>query len=65
MEFKDANIYFALRHEYAKVYDDYMYKEFIDFLDIGIKNRLTSDGTDMYEIIDEKKWFLAKIKYGI
>jgi hypothetical protein len=44
----------------------FMWKQFIKSLDLGIecvKASQIPDG-DEYRIIDEKKWLIAKIKYG-
>jgi hypothetical protein len=41
------------------------YSDFIKHLDIGIVPIIDRDViTDKYKIVNEKKWFLAKIKYG-
>lgn len=73
MEFEDTLIYLTFRKElrlYCDVpYDGIgqsKYERFIDSLDLGIKyKRVLDNGTDIYEITDEKKWVLNKIKYGI
>jgi|688.fasta_scaffold191878_4 hypothetical protein len=43
------------------------WKYFIKDLDIGIVCYDSNDWSpmDRYEIVDEKKWALAKIKYGL
>jgi hypothetical protein len=43
-----------------------MWKEFIKSLDIGIECIKSCEfpNNDVYKVIDEKKWLLAKIKYG-
>jgi hypothetical protein len=73
MEFEDTLIYLKFRKE-LRLYIDApydgigksKYERFIDSLDLGIKyKRILDNGTDIYEITDEKKWFLNKIKYGI
>ena len=74
MEFEDTLIYITFRKEfrnyigrpYRGIKENPEYERFIDSLDLGIKwKRLLDNGTDIYEITDEKKWFLTKIKYGI
>jgi hypothetical protein len=40
--------------------------EFIGSLDIGISPvKVRTTAKWKYEVVDEKKWFLAKLKYGI
>jgi hypothetical protein len=38
------------------------FAEFIKSKDLGITTQVPYD--DIYKIVDEKKWLLAKIKYG-
>lgn len=47
--------------------DDISWKELIIRQDIGIIHISLNvqKSYDMYKIVDEKKWALAKIKYGI
>jgi hypothetical protein len=71
MEFEDTNdtIYNIFKHEYIFSYpsrDDW--HVFINNKNIGIlHNRKYSrhHGWIIYTIVDEKKWMLTKIKYGI
>lgn len=37
------------------------WRKYVESLDLGVVNH---DNTHFYEVIDEKKWALAKIKYG-
>ena len=66
MEFKDsyARLYDALFHEYSlsSFFKEGKYYLFVEYKDIGLK---FSKAGGVYEIVDEKKWMLAKIKYGI
>ena len=39
-----------------------VWKDYVDKLDFGI--RLVEWSSDEYEVIDEKKWLINKIKYG-
>ena len=57
--------------EYRK--SDYFYKLFIDSLDLGVITNVTKDNerdygkgvhSDYYKVIDEKKFMLARLKYG-
>lgn len=73
MEFEDTLIYITFRKELRNYISgpyrgikESRYERFIDSLDLGIKwKRVLDNGTDIYEITDEKKWLLNKIKYGI
>jgi hypothetical protein len=50
------------RSEYITI----SYQSFGDFIntkDLGVNSVDTVN--DLYEVIDEKKWFLTRIKYGI
>lgn len=75
MDFEDCNevIYFCLRDLYhnsnfdkstpIKVND---WSKFIEYMDIGIVcNNADYLRPSLYTIVDEKKWVLAKIKYGL
>jgi hypothetical protein len=51
-----------------------LYPAFIDDKDLGVKTSITKENEmmygreihcDYYKIVDEQKFFLAKIKYGI
>ena len=59
------NEFLALAHNvYAKDYylkRDYFWVYFIEWKDLGIKAVGLSDE---YVIVDEKKWFVNKIKHG-
>ena len=65
MVFKDSyfTLYDTLFHEYSltSFFKDGRYTKFIKYKDIGVKYIECG----VYEIVDEKKWMLAKIKYGI
>jgi hypothetical protein len=55
-------------HDYTHMINEWV--KFISYLDMGIEfvqfNRYKKYNVyDAYEIIDEKKWLLAKLKYGI
>jgi len=61
-KFKNKDLYFKFRNEFFKS-NTAFFEQFIKNLDIGI---LVEDFyLDIYKIIDEKKWVLYKIKYGI
>jgi hypothetical protein len=58
--FVNTKILIAVAKEFANsTYDGY--KEFIVSKDFGIVH---IEG-NIYKIIDEKKWLLAKLKYGL
>jgi hypothetical protein len=62
MEFKDKKVYFAFRNDYL-THKSSSWNFFIEDLNIGI---ICLDYyKDLYKIVDEKKWLLTKIKYGI
>jgi hypothetical protein len=65
MEFNYVNvkIYYSLFCEYylTSFFKNGMYNHFVDYKNIGVKYI----GFGVYEVVDEKKWMLAKIKYGI
>lgn len=51
-----------------------LYKKFIEDKDLGLVTNVTKANeatygreirSDYYKIVDEKKWMLAKLKYGI
>lgn len=72
MEFKDVNdvIYSTLYEEYSSRDNFYnsSWNEFLLNYDIGIQDVATGlqyVGSSNYTIIDEKKWLMAKLKYGI
>ena len=67
MEFedKDFKIYRALQDEFHRFERD-DYDSFLAMKDIGIKYIVKYISSfHHYEIVDNKKWILAKIKYGI
>jgi hypothetical protein len=69
MEFENKKVWLNLKQKFFDEVEldgkeiSIHWKAFIDGLDIGI-NCLTWV-FDKYTIIDEKKWTVAKIKYGI
>jgi hypothetical protein len=54
----NENIYNFLKEEFLRT--EWNWDKFIENKDLGIMHFVD----DEYEIIDEKKWTLAKIKYG-
>ena len=74
MAFRINNIYKTFSSEWVKYkYDNFdklityeNWKDFIKIKDLGIVcvSSYPSANQDEYEIIDEKKWILTKIKYG-
>ena len=64
--FKTNSVYDSFRKEWIAAYS-IVWSEFIEEKDIGIK--AVEDSiflvTHEYEVIDEKKWLIARIKYGI
>lgn len=69
MRFEDklGAIYRFFRKEYIASSFEY-YAEFLESKDIGIiriDDYIRTDFTYLYEIVDEKKWALSRIKYGI
>lgn len=62
---KCFEIFFVFRHEYINTpyRSRSLFKDFIDTKDLGVS--VVDFAHDLYEITDEKKWFLNKIKYGI
>lgn len=71
MEFKDIDykLYSIVKSErnLVKVRNNPMlaWRDYIDFKDMGISHIGHYKEYDLYEITDEKKWTLNKIKYGI
>jgi len=55
---ENENIYNFLKEEFLRT--EWNWDKFIENKDLGIMHFVD----DEYEIIDEKKWTLAKIKYG-
>ena len=67
MEFEDRGfkVYRALQDEFRS-YKNSDYVSFLAMKDIGIKYIVKYISSfHHYEIVDKKKWILAKIKYGI
>ena len=65
---KGARIYsvFSIEYRTSNAFNNgFGWKEFIDFKDLGIRHIKTGIDNDLYNVVDEKKWLLAKIKYGI
>lgn len=54
----NENIYNFLKEEFLRT--EWNWDKFIENKDLGIMHFVD----DEYEIIDEKKWLLNKIKYG-
>jgi hypothetical protein len=72
MEFKDSNIYRVFLNEFSTLvkstnseinYSNTSYIKFIQMKDLGII--CLSWSAAAYTVIDEKKWLLSKIKYGL
>jgi hypothetical protein len=53
---------FWFEYHTSNIFD---WKEFIDLKDLGIRYIKRGISNDLYNVVDEKKWLLAKIKYGI
>lgn len=64
MEFEDVQdkVYGALCDEYSQ--SDKKWGEFILYKNLGIEYKPVFH-SNTYKIIDEKKWLLTKIKYGL
>jgi hypothetical protein len=66
--FSNCAIYTSLRDEFIEFKDWNSWREFIDYKDIGIKvsgrNKKSNNGYYRYTIVDDKKWFITKLKYG-
>ena len=65
-DFRDVNdtIYLALREEfYSLSYKKFGWHSFITYKDLGIN--CVNYYSNLYKIVDHKKWLLAKLKYGI
>ena len=59
---KCYEIFHVFRHEYiALSYTSF--KDFLDTKDLGVS--VVDFAHDIYEVTDKKKWFLARIKYGL
>ena len=74
MEFRNLSIYQIFDYQFKTFYfnnynelfcksDDYFFTQFLLSEDLGII--CLSWARDEYKVIDEKKWVLARIKYGI
>ena len=72
MEYKGSKIrclelyYVIFRDEWISISNKsdntQSWKHFIESKDLGVK--CISHSEDKYEVIDENKWFLTRIKYG-
>lgn len=62
--FFNKNILKTFRLEYMLESKLSSWKKFIESKDLGIICVSYSSLDDEYEIIDEKKWLLSKLKYG-
>lgn len=62
---KCYEIFLVFRQEFMKIphRSRPLFKDFIDTKDLGVS--VVDFALDLYEITDNKKWFLNKIKYGI
>jgi hypothetical protein len=60
-EFTCLELYHALKAEWAEA--DRHWEYFIRSLDLGVE--CIDLNKDIYRIVDSKKWFLTKLKYGI
>lgn len=56
-------IFHIFRHEYINIPHNSLFKDFLDTKDLGVI--VVDFAHDLYEVKDEKKWFLTRIKYGI
>ena len=69
MEFDDPHevIYYYFEDDYYDNSYANNWQEFVKYIDIGIEYIESAELVDVdhYKIVDEKKWLLAKIKYGI
>jgi hypothetical protein len=74
-EMKDFHFIPEIFDHFEKQYrkSDYLYRMFIDSLDLGVVTNVTNANehdygkgvhSDYYKIIDEKKFMLARLKYG-
>lgn len=75
----DIGTYIFIPGVYDKLQAEYnssnlLYRAFIVSKDLGLITNVTTDNesiygkdihTDYYKIIDEKKWLLTRLKYGI
>jgi hypothetical protein len=70
MDFEDTKqvILYRFRDNFLsllKQNPELLWVDFIESLDLGIISNYNSDFKFIYyTIVDEKKWFLAKLKYG-
>lgn len=67
MEFKDIEyeLYHKLKDQRNKIEKELTWKQFIELKDIGLAHIDVYQNYDLYEIIDEKKWALTRLKYGL
>jgi hypothetical protein len=67
MEFKDIEyeVYHKLKDQRNKTEKELTWKQFIEEIDIGLAHIDVYQNYDLYEIIDEKKWALTRLKYGL
>lgn len=67
MEFKDIEyeVYHKLKDQRNKIEKELTWKQFIELKDIGLAHIDVYQNYDLYEIIDEKKWALTRLKYGL
>jgi len=65
-------VYDHFKHEYNS--SDMLYTSFINSKQLGVLTAITKENEllygkeihcDYYKIVDERQWFLIKIKYGI
>lgn len=62
----DGNLFELFRKEFYDIKNPYKdWCEFIKHKDIGIEYDYTHHHYDRYHIIDERKWSLTRLKYGI
>lgn len=63
-QLSDDPIFRCFKKEWSES-NHYLYKEFINYKNLGIIWLINRSKNHCYEIIDEKKWLLTKLKYGI
>jgi hypothetical protein len=78
-QWKNLEDYYFIPEVFDKFEKEYrksgmMYREFINLKELGLLANVTKENeqhygigvhSDYYKILDDKQWFLAKIKYGI
>ena len=65
--FTNSTIYSKLRDEYfleRSSLNINKWSDFIEFKNLGIKVTSIATSYFVYQIVDEKKWFINKMKYG-